>query len=765
MRHSRLKLSLLSLFLALVCITTAWGQPSGGDIGFFNSLEVNDSLYNFGYHRQTYVGTGSAFRSNFVGASGLTFDWRINGVSFFLGDASSSAIYHAGPFTTYMLGLRDTDRTNALVHKFNENDIADRVLNWAVNGANRTIDLSDDLTLLALTNTRLLSTSVAGAIGSTDLTAWVTGTANQVLIADDGDGTVTFSLPQNIHAGASPVFVTTNLTSLTATRLVSSDGANNLVSSDAAAWIDGTANQITVTDDGDGTVTLSEVPPVGTVTVGATGCDYTTIQAALTANATAILVLVYPGTYSGDTINFTANSQSVIGVGCERDVVITSADAQIMNFGAFSAICADNLTMEISAATTAKSVIVGSGFLELHSVVLRLSSAADIAGAAQPSCINTTGTIYMFNGMIDYNHTGESVAGVKAPISLGAGASVNCSRVVFDIDTQGDALASVAAYGASTGIFSPYRCNITVTNVPEAPGSGLEDTFTIGHAYATGSGSHELMGNVIRVENDGSTGVGIYVAGTVSVRVMQGHIQVISSTGTANSFYFGAAGAEIIAQVEDVIAANGVNNAAGGTFTHAYSPVDGEFHTSSNILSGDATDYILIDPDGGVGIQYAGASQPTRYYKNLVGMVADSGASGTVTVVQDHDGVGNKTYLRVSSGDAAQAGVFVKEFIVPDDLSAWTGANSFSVWTRSNDIANCTFVVTMEDGSGNVDATITGSDISPTVNDVWAETTLEPGSAVTPGETLRLIFTATNADADDTSDLGHDVQMSYLASN
>jgi len=50
---------------------------------------------------------------------------------------------------------------------------------------------------------------------------------------------------------------TINLPNLTASRLIATDAGKNLVSSDAASWVSGTTNQITVTDDSDGTITLS----------------------------------------------------------------------------------------------------------------------------------------------------------------------------------------------------------------------------------------------------------------------------------------------------------------------------------------------------------------------------------------------------------------------------------------------------------------------------------------------------------------------------
>jgi len=41
---------------------------------------------------------------------------------------------------------------------------------------------------------------------STDLFDWIDGTSNQVTVSDDGDGTVTLGTPQDIHTGASPTF-------------------------------------------------------------------------------------------------------------------------------------------------------------------------------------------------------------------------------------------------------------------------------------------------------------------------------------------------------------------------------------------------------------------------------------------------------------------------------------------------------------------------------------------------------------------------------
>ncbi len=61
------------------------------------------------------------------------------------------------------------------------------------------------LTLSGLTSNRLVqSGSALASVG--DLTLWIAGTANRISVADNGDGSVTLSGPQDIHTGASPIF-------------------------------------------------------------------------------------------------------------------------------------------------------------------------------------------------------------------------------------------------------------------------------------------------------------------------------------------------------------------------------------------------------------------------------------------------------------------------------------------------------------------------------------------------------------------------------
>ena len=77
-------------------------------------------------------------------------------------------------------------------------------------------------TLSGATASRLLATDGLKAAASVaDLTAWIAGTANRVTVANDGDGTVTISTPQDIHTEATPQFAGATLLNDGSTALLS----------------------------------------------------------------------------------------------------------------------------------------------------------------------------------------------------------------------------------------------------------------------------------------------------------------------------------------------------------------------------------------------------------------------------------------------------------------------------------------------------------------------------------------------------------------
>lgn len=121
----------------------------------------------------------------------------------------------------------------------------------------RNIDVTQ--IILGLLADRLVATNASGGLESvTALQDYIAGTTNQITITDDGDGTITLSTPQNIDTSADVEFDSLKLDDLTASRIVYTDANKKLMSiSNLASWIAGTSNRITITDDGDGTITLT----------------------------------------------------------------------------------------------------------------------------------------------------------------------------------------------------------------------------------------------------------------------------------------------------------------------------------------------------------------------------------------------------------------------------------------------------------------------------------------------------------------------------
>ena len=186
------------------------------------------------------------------------------------------------------------------------------------------------LTLTDLTALRLTATDGSKVIVSVSaLSAWIAGTVNQIVIADDGDGTITISTPQDIHTGASPTFVVATLSGLTASRLMATDGAKGTASVAAlTSWVAGTANQIAVTDDGDGTVTVSIPSDVTLENLTITGDlvlepDIVSVTAAggITVTATHMRV-----SGDGGAVDITADPQIAAGTDGQRVIIQGDSD-------------------------------------------------------------------------------------------------------------------------------------------------------------------------------------------------------------------------------------------------------------------------------------------------------------------------------------------------------------------------------------------------------------------------------------------------------
>ncbi len=168
------------------------------------------------------------------------------------------------------------------------NDLATRFVTQSLTPTSTPIFSS--VTLSSLTASRLVYTNASKTLSSvSNLANWVAGTSNQITVTDDSDGTITLSTPQDIHTGASPTFAGLTLSGLTASRLVYSNGSDLLSSvTDLTSWIAGTANEINVTNDGDGTITIGIVDPL-IVSKGGTGLATLTDHGILLGSGTGAI--------------------------------------------------------------------------------------------------------------------------------------------------------------------------------------------------------------------------------------------------------------------------------------------------------------------------------------------------------------------------------------------------------------------------------------------------------------------------------------------
>jgi len=111
--------------------------------------------------------------------------------------------------------------------------------------------------LLADTDNKMLVSDNDGKIVPADMATFVAGTVSQVSVADDGDGTITLSLPQDIHTGAEPQFAAVTGSNLTQDKLMKAGPGGVMISADLFSFVTETANQVLIADDGDGTITFS----------------------------------------------------------------------------------------------------------------------------------------------------------------------------------------------------------------------------------------------------------------------------------------------------------------------------------------------------------------------------------------------------------------------------------------------------------------------------------------------------------------------------
>jgi len=330
---------------------------------------------------------------------------------------------------------------------------------------------------------------------------------------------------------------------------------------------------------------------------------FLTINAAVTAAAVGDTIQVDPGTYT-ETITHAANDVIVIARGKPNNCIITQADANVVNAGAFTGIVYEGFTISCTAATTAiNTVQVSTGDVIFRECGLAMTTAANIAAVQQPKVgyVTDTGTLTCRTCSIDFYHTGNGGGtALKGAFGLANGGLVDiarCRRIT--VTNSGTALATGLGIDlATTGIFYLHD-NVTTVTDPDA-------TNVVGFAYLGGTGlTHEFYRNTIHVVATNNIGHGFFSGDTATTsRFFYNHIHVTDVAGTSYSYTIGN-GATVVSQFDDLIAADGYNLIVGGIYTEANSPVDGVLSASGivntpEIGNNGATTHIAITAAGEV---------------------------------------------------------------------------------------------------------------------------------------------------------------------
>jgi hypothetical protein len=318
--------------------------------------------------------------------------------------------------------------------------------------------LGDPPTFSGLTASRLIATDGTKKLASVAaLSSWIVGTANQVSVTDNGSGAVTLATPQNIDTGASPTFVGLTLSGLTNTRLVFAGAAGVLSGSANLTW-SGTALSIT------GTTPLALVSSAG-------NCDFTLTTA--------------DGAGSWDI-----------------------AASQITGYFAFYNITNNKTPLRIDPTSLDYTVYMNAGGVSvggLFSATAKLHLPAGTATAGTAPCKFTSGTLLTsaeagavefltdkFYGTITTGAARKELALVDATLSSGRVALVTTNGRLNDnanLTFDGTTLTSTA-FLASAGTATVAPGKFTAgTNLTNAAAGAIEfDGVTFSDTIDTTSG-------------------------------------------------------------------------------------------------------------------------------------------------------------------------------------------------------------------------------------------------------------------------------------
>ena len=304
-----------------------------------------------------------------------------------------------------------------------------------------------------------------------------------------------------------------------------------------------------------------------------------TIQAALDVATADYAILVYPGTYYEDTINFTANYQTVTGVSQGR-VRVEAVTSAISDFSTFTSCVLSNIFMYITGATSAVRCINGaSGSLTLNDCLVSLDNASQ-AGISQPSCIYISGTSLLIvnNSTILYANTvsdGDGATAIKSAIVFSDSIALLLDKVISAVTTSG--LSASTSFLVGTGTNAELRITDLILNITDA-----DTTKVMGIAFYNIVSMDISDSSITAICGATNSAIAIGITDNTTVSSSHNDYSVTDAGGTSNSFSIGAT-STMVSNFDSIIAADGLANL--GTFTQVNSEATGSLTVTNAITA------------------------------------------------------------------------------------------------------------------------------------------------------------------------------------
>jgi parallel beta-helix repeat protein len=538
--------------------------------------------------------------------------------------------------------IEDTDNSNALNILWNEDDSADRILNLLVNGADRSLDLSGNLTveatslinqdlttdasptLAGLTLSGLVTdgfvTSVSGVLGSQAAIVLTTDVSGILPIANGG-------------TNSSAALVNDRV-------MVSSAGSvieSATITTAELGLLDGMVSVSTGVADNDKLITqgyaddLVALAKYYVVIDAAGGGDYTSVATALSTEAANTIFYVVPGSYSEvSTITF-KSGQELIGVGGKDNVVISVSGANIISLPTVDNVTIKNVTFSLIDPSVFDTCVINACTdIVIDNCIFTISSLLGGVSYTIFKIKGTTERIYMtnlvFNGGWEVTRAADSnsisnsefrniLFETSAGATFGAsgywGTCTNCifDNIVYEDDSSNAGTSFTDSSSVDTTV-SNVRCRFALGSSIEVSGTNMSVKNIKADAFTGVLVDSSVIGCQIDTPHSAR---GIYVTGAANIisnnnveNSSVSGIEVTTSNNTITSNVVDGCGIGIKAFTGsgNNIANNVVINATNDGIT---------IDQDKNIITGNRS-----DNNGGTGILIAATSDRSMVTNNIV---------------------------------------------------------------------------------------------------------------------------------------------------